>query len=167
MTTGILDNTGFWNSVTQNLKITLFSGGLDSLAGTIDLLETTNDNIILISHQPVQPGISRSQNKPYSGLEKVYPGRCTHFKFHCGLTYGHPADSTHRTASFLHNAAAFAIAETFKQDNFYVYANGIDSMNFGISQDLLNADASGTADSKTLGLFEKLFTRIYHSIIRY
>lgn len=143
-------------------RVILFSGGLDSLAGIVDTLETTKENIFLISHIS-QPGILKTQRGLLSALERDYPGRCKHYKFKCNLKGEVAREETQRTRSFLYSSIAYAIAVAHTQDSFYFYENGITSINFKKRGDLLNARASRTTHPKTIGLLADLLTKIHES----
>lgn len=144
----------------KKISVTLFSGGLDSLAGVIDRLETTKDEICLVSHQSGQPTVKQTQNNLFDAINKLYPSRCKHYKFHCGLSHMKSIDETQRTRSLLFAAMAFSIAHTYKQNKIYFYENGITSLNFAKTQDMMNSRASRTTHPKTIALLEKLFTKI-------
>lgn len=156
----LFDNENFELNVKKGLSITLFSGGLDSLAGVIERLETTKDELCLVSHQSGQPSVMETQNKLYKAINTLYPNRCKHYKFNCGLSQTKSIDETQRTRAFLFNSMAFAIAHAYKQDRVYIYENGITSLNFAKTQDMMNGRASRTTHPKTIGLLEKLFTII-------
>ena len=149
----------------KNLRIILFSGGLDSLAGIIDTLETTNNELCLVSHQSGQPGIKRTQNVLFSKLNQLYDNRCKHYKFKCSLTKDRAIEETQRTRSFLFCTIAFAISIAHSQKEFYVYENGITSINFSKRQDLINARASRTTHPKALKLLETFYNLVYSSNI--
>lgn len=159
----LFDNENFTIDTPEKLKVSLFSGGLDSLAGAIELLETTDYEICLVSHQSGQPGVKQTQRLVYEALNALYPNRCKHYKYHCGFDHFPSTDETQRTRSFLYTATAFAIAKTYNQNCIYVYENGITSINFAETQDLMNARASRTTHPKTLKLLEKLFSMIGES----
>ena len=158
--TNIFDNEKFVIDTPDNLKVALFSGGVDSLAGIIEMLETTNSEICLVSHQTGQPIVIRTQQKLYETFNSLYPSRCKHYKFQCGLSHTKSKDETQRTRSFLYTSTAFALAKTYKQNCIYVYENGITSLNFAETQDLMNGRTSRTTHPKTIGLLEKLFSKI-------
>ena len=158
--TNLFDTEKFVLDTKKNISIALFSGGLDSLAGIIERLETTKDEICLVSHQSGQPSVMQTQNNLYESIKKSYPDRCKHYKFHCGLSHTKSVDETQRTRAFLFTSMAFAIASTYKQDKIFVYENGITSLNFAKTQDMMNGRASRTTHPQTIALLEKLFTKI-------
>jgi len=158
--TNIFDNENFIIETPDNLQVALFSGGIDSLAGIIDLLETTNAEICLVSHQSGQPGVIKTQRDLCDAIKNYYPNRCSHYKFCCNFSKDNARDETQRTRSFLYTSIAFAIAKTYNQKCIHVYENGITSINFAETQDLMNGRSSRTTHPQTIRLLEKLFSKI-------
>ena len=58
---------------------------------------------------------------------------------------------------FLFSAIAFAVCQCFNKHNFYVFENGVTSLNFSVQTDVINARASRTTHPKTLGLLKKFY----------
>lgn len=158
--TNIFDNEKFEVHTPEKLRVSLFSGGIDSLAGAIEILKTSDAEVCLVSHQSGQPGTIMTQRIIYDELKKVYGARCNHYKFHCGLHGIKSKDETQRTRAFLYCSIAFAIATTYKQNSIYVYENGITSLNFAETQDLMNGRASRTTHPQTLAKLQELFSAI-------
>ncbi len=156
----IFDNEKFTIERPEDLKVVLFSGGLDSVAGTVDLLETTKSELCLVSHQSGQTGVKRTHQTMFEAIDNEYAKRCKHYKFHCGFDHCDSVDETQRTRSFLYTATAFAIAKTYGQNCIYVFENGVISLNFSETQDLMNGRSSRTTHPKTMGLLENLFSKI-------
>lgn len=155
---GLFDHEQFSIASADNTKVVLFSGGLDSLSGIVELLETTDDKLCLVSHHSGQPGTKKTQDKIFQALQRDYPKRCNHYAFSCNLTGTRAVEETQRTRSFLYCSIAFAISHALGLDRFYVYENGITSLNFAKRQDLINARASRTTHPKTIGLFSRFFS---------
>lgn len=158
--TNFFDDEKFTVDRPDNLRVVLFSGGIDSLAGAIELLETTDSEICLVSHQTGLPGVQTTQKGLYDEIKRLYPERCKHYKFRCGLSDIPSRDETQRTRSFLYTSIAFALAREYKQDSIYVFENGITSINFAETQDLMNGRASRTTHPQTIKKLEELFTVI-------
>lgn len=153
----LFDQEEFKINPNKKTAIVLFSGGLDSLTGTIERLTKTEEDICLISHLSGQPGTKKTQKKLVEALNRDFENRCSHFKFYCNLIGGRGVEETQRTRSFLYSSIAFALATAFSQNSIYFYENGITSINFPKRQDLKNARASRTTHLKTLGLLQKFF----------
>ena len=158
--TNLFDNEQFQLDPTDNLSVVLFSGGLDSLAGTIQRLEHTSDHVCLVSHQSQQPGTKRTQNSLFTALRDRYPGRLSHYRFRCHLRGTRAAEETQRTRAFLYTSIAYAIAQTFGQDRLFVYENGITGMNFARREDLSNARASRTVHPQTIHHLREFFSLV-------
>jgi 7-cyano-7-deazaguanine synthase in queuosine biosynthesis len=161
--TTIFDNDNFSMASEDKLNVMLFSGGIDSLAGAIEALETTEHKLCLVTHQSGQNRVKKTQREMFNALKEIYPDRLSHYKYECGLRTEASKDETQRTRSFLYTSTAFVVAKTYGQDKIFVYENGITSLNFAETQDLMNARSSRTTHPKTLALLEKLFSAIGES----
>jgi len=144
----------------ENTRVVLFSGGLDSLSGVIELLQTTNEQLCLVSHQSGNPSVALTQNKLFDEINSLYPNRCLHYKYECGLYGQQRADETQRTRSFVFNAIAYSLATTYGLNGNMLFENGTTSINLAETEDMKNSRASRTTHPKTLGLLTELFTMI-------
>jgi len=163
---GLFDEENFKIIPSSSTSVILFSGGLDSLAGILNMLETTNDKVCLISHVS-QNATLRTQKKLYKALNKDYPNRLEpHYTFKCNLKGDTALEETQRTRSFLYSSIAFAIATAYSQNTFYLFENGITSINFSRREDLINARASRTTHPKTLELLTELLSLVNESQIK-
>ena len=66
---GLFDNEKYAISEKGMPRIVLFSGGLDSLAGIVELLDSCSDSLWLISHKSANPSTARTQRKLFEALE--------------------------------------------------------------------------------------------------
>ena len=155
--TGLFDDEQFRVDNSQDLDVALFSGGIDSLAGVLNHLETTNQQVCLVSHQS-QPGTVRTQGQLVEALKSHYSGRVSHYKFECHLKGIRAAEETQRSRAFLYTSIAFAIAQAYGQDGFSMYENGITSINFPRRADLAEARASRTTHPRTMYHLKQLFS---------
>ena len=158
--TNLFDSEEFQGEQHVKPSVVLFSGGLDSLAGTINLLETTQDRVCLVSHQS-QPGTIRTQNRLAMALKERYPGRLVHYTFRCNLSSHLRREESQRTRAFLYTSMAFAIAQALEQNSFFMYENGITSINFARREDVANARASRTTHPKTIYLLQEFFSLFF------
>lgn len=138
----------------------LFSGGLDSLSGIIEVLETTKDKLCLVSHQSGNPSVKKVQNDLFKEINILYPDRCLHYKYECGLVGRQRADESQRTRSFVFNSIAFTLSTTYGLSGNTLFENGITSFNLPETQDMMNSRSSRTTHPKTLGLMSELLTII-------
>lgn len=153
----LFDGTTLPNlSAKRPSRVALFSGGLDSLSGVVDALETTSDRFFLVSHKS-QSRTYRTQRALVEELQRRYPNRIEHYPFECQLSGARAVDETQRARSFLYCAIAYALAEAKGVREFYVYENGVTSINLRRREDLMSARASRTTHPKALRLIESLF----------
>jgi hypothetical protein len=140
--------------------VVLFSGGLDSLAGAMSRLETTSEDLYLISHRSGQPSTKRTQNCLATALADLYPDRIHHYSFDCGLSHKHAVEETQRTRAFLFGSVAFALAQRLSLNSFLAYENGVTSLNMLRRQDLISARASRTTHPKTHFLMSQFLSEV-------
>lgn len=141
-------------------SVVLFSGGLDSLTGTLERLRSSDEVLYLISHQSGQPSTKKTQNGLVAALNRQFPGRVLHYAFECGLSHQRAVEETQRTRAFLFASIAFALAQRLSLSTFYAYENGVTSMNFARRQDLMNARASRTTHPRTHALLSALLSEV-------
>jgi len=142
----------------KDTMLTLFSGGLDSLAGVLETLATTKREICLVSHISRHPIISSTQRSLVVQLNKEFNGRCKHYAFICNLKkHSRRVEESQRTRSFLFTSIAFALSNTFDVNEIFYFENGITSINFSERPDLFNARASRTTHPKTIRLLQTFF----------
>ncbi|ABJ78760.1 hypothetical protein IQB76_05675 [Leptospira borgpetersenii serovar Hardjo-bovis] len=146
----------------ENVKktsVVLFSGGADSLAGVLELLNQTDGNVILSSHQ-LSSSAKKTQNALYTSLEKKFGNRIHHYKYECHLSGKRATDETQRSRSFLFSSIAFVLARTFHQKEFYLFENGVTSLNLFRREDLMNSRASRTTHPQTLFKLMEFFSLV-------
>lgn len=162
---GLFDTETFQIAPQQNTKVILFSGGLDSLAGIVECLKNSSDQLYLISHRSARRTL-KTQDQLFNVLRERYPNRVKHYKFDCSLRGIRAKEETQRTRAFLYTSIAYALSHTLCRGEIFVYENGITSINFSARQDLINARASRTTHPKTISLLENLFSEINESKIK-
>lgn len=152
----LFDDERFQVDSPEDVEVALFSGGLDSLAGALNHLDTTNERVLLVSHQS-QLGTAKTQQGLVKALKEHYPHRVSHYRFECNLKGIRAAEETQRSRAFLYTIIAFAISTAFGQTGFSVYENGITSINFPRRADLGLARASRTTHPRTIFHLQDLF----------
>ena len=158
----MFDDEQFLMNDFQELTVILFSGGLDSLSGTLDILDNTTNQVCLVSHQP-QPGTAKTQHALVNALKGLYPNRVFHYKFQSNLKGMRAVEETQRTRAFLYASVAYAIGQAFGQDSFTIFENGITGMNFPRRADLFGARASRTTHPQTVHHLVELFSLLLES----
>jgi len=158
--TSLFDRPGFSIDIDNvQVAVTLFSGGLDSLCGAIDLLSSGDQKVVLVSHQS-QAGTVRTQRALVEALQSKYRDRVLHYSFTCTLRGVRAREETQRTRSFLYTSIAYAIASAYSQHSFSVYENGVTSINLPRREDLANARASRTTHPQSMAKMTSLLSLI-------
>ena len=139
--------------------ITLFSGGIDSLAGALQCLDESDSKVLLVSHQS-SASTTRTQRAIVAALNRRFTNRAVHYRFRCTLRGRRAVEETQRTRSLLYTTIGYAIASACKSDHILVYENGVTSINFHRREDLANARASRTTHPRTIRLLSRLFTLV-------
>jgi 7-cyano-7-deazaguanine synthase in queuosine biosynthesis len=152
------DIEGINPEIKKKSSIALFSGGLDSLAGVLDTLENTTNDVILISHR-ANPGTTKTQKGIHKRLVEDYPGRIKYYPFHCTVK-NRALEETQRTRIFLYTSIAFSLATIYKENEILVFENGITSINFSKRADLINARASRTTHPKSLYHMKEFYSHV-------
>ncbi|MCX7046301.1 MAG: 7-cyano-7-deazaguanine synthase [Candidatus Sumerlaeota bacterium] len=156
----MFDNPEHSLAETGEPRIVLFSGGLDSLAGVVDLLESNEDSIWPISHDSANSCTVNTQKMLIQALHRRYKGRINYRVLKCHQHSERAPEESQRTRAFLYCCMAFAMSVALEQPCFYVYENGVTALNFAKRTDMINARASRTAHPKTLRLLQNLFSLI-------
>lgn len=159
------DTTPPHHDAKRKSRVALFSGGLDSLSGVVHALATTSDRLLLVSHKS-QSRTYRTQRALVEELQRRYPNRVEHFPFECQLSGARAVDETQRARSFLYCAIAYALAEAKGVREFFVYENGVTSINLRRREDLMSARASRTTHPKALRLVEDLCSMVAETRFR-
>lgn len=125
--------------------VSLFSGGLDSFVGAIDLLESRH-LVSLVGHYSTGP-TSNAQDAVHAALAKQYPDRTSLFRCYIRPPHLHgsePEPST-RSRSILFLALGTLIASSFGEPiPLFVPENGLISLNVP-----LTPARSGTLSTRT------------------
>ncbi len=156
----MFDGPEFNPPPTKDIQVAMFSGGLDSTCGVIDLLINSQSNLILASHVS-QTTAKKTQHALAEELNRRYNGRVRHLMFECHLSKGKRArEETQRTRSFLYAAVGAAIAKAYHQRQILFFENGILSVNLPPSEQYQNARATRTTHPKLLNDLSRLLTLI-------
>jgi len=111
----------------------LFSGGLDSIAGALQWLSGTDGVGLLVSGQ-THARITAGQELQVAELREQFPNRVEHV----GIGYGFPDknrheldgfESTQRTRAFMHTALGSVIALMAGNSQLFLFENGFGALN--------------------------------------
>lgn len=149
--------------INDEADVVLFSGGLDSLAGVVERLNSTDNKIVLVSHKS-NAGVVHTQNQLICELQRKYGSRIIPYGFECHNARVQSIEETQRTRMFLFSAIAYAIALCSGNKDIYIFENGVTSINYAVQVDTINARASRTTHPKTIELLQRFYAMIDNSI---
>lgn len=136
-------------------EVILFSGGLDSFAGALEALSTTDDNVVLVTHRSAQKAIPR-QVKLGDYLKERFRGRVLHIQVQA-IRKGHEGrESTQRSRSLLFAALGYAVAQMLGASRVSFYENGVVSQNLPISAQVIGTMATRTTHPLALQKLQRL-----------
>jgi 7-cyano-7-deazaguanine synthase in queuosine biosynthesis len=124
-------------------EVILFSGGLDSFSGALETLATTNQKVLLVSHQSAQKVIPR-QDELGAYLANRFPGRVQHLQVKARRRGAEGKETTQRSRSLLFTALGWAGAKALKIPRLSFYENGTISHNLPISPQVVGTMATRT-----------------------
>ena len=139
--------------------VVLFSGGLDSFAGALEMLATTSRNLLLVSHRSAQKVFPRQKNLG-AYLAHRFPGRVEHIHVDARRKGKEASDTTQRSRSFLFAALGQAVVQAFGGKRLWFFENGIVSHNLPISPQVVGTMATRTTHPLALDLMNRLFDRL-------
>jgi 7-cyano-7-deazaguanine synthase in queuosine biosynthesis len=129
--------------------VILFSGGLDSLAGTLEELNSGRRQVVLVSHQSSSI-VTRYQNALVRELTQRYRYRVLHLPLRMRLEGLKSNESSQRTRTFLFSCIAGAIASVMGAPGIRYYENGIMSLNLPLSDQVVGTAATRSTHPRTL-----------------
>jgi hypothetical protein len=137
-------------------RVIMFSGGLDSLAGTVEAARAgAGRRLVLVSHRPVSTLDSR-QRTLFAELERQFPDRVMRIPVWINKAESFRRETTQRTRSFLYAALGTLVAGSIQADGVRFYENGILSLNFPIAGEVLRSRASRTSHPGALHLLARI-----------
>lgn len=147
---------GTWPHPWRPQAVALFSGGLDSLTGAIDLLEE-GQRLILVSHHDFGQLASVQQGLA-AALAQHYPGRVHHLGLR--LQFPEAPELTLRSRSLLYLALGLVTAAAFGEGTpLLVPENGWISLNPPLTGNRLGAYSTRTTHPHFLAQLNSLWPR--------
>lgn len=142
-------------------KICMFSGGLDSFIGAIDILSNQNDkNILFVSHYGGGKGTKEYQDILREKFISKYDiGSSNFYSFYAAAING--IEDTTRTRSLMFFAHAIAIASSMdNQVELIIPENGFISLNIPLTYSRLGTSSTRTTHPYYLGLMQLLLDNL-------
>lgn len=136
-------------------EVVLFSGGLDSFAGALELLATTASRVVLVTHRSAQKVITRQVDLGRYLADK-FPGRVLHVHLLARRTDQVVRESTQRSRTLLFSALGQAVARVFGAARVNFFENGIVSHNLPLSPQIVGTMATRTTHPLALRNINRL-----------
>lgn len=140
----------------------LFSGGLDSLVGAIDLLGA-GKRPALVSHHGLGDGAKKTQKKLISVLEKAFDDELVYVPFYVHPEKGNTkeVENTMRARSILFVAMGIATATGGQgKSTLYVPENGLISLNVPLTHARIGSSSTRTTHPHYVDLYRKLLQKL-------
>ena len=143
--------------------VCLFSGGLDSLVGAIDLL-AQGGRVALVSHHGRGDGGAKSiQTSVVAALREEFKDRIVHVPFYVHPDYGNTdeGENTMRARSLLFMAMGIAVASTMEtKPTLTVPENGLISLNVPLTGARTGSLSTRTTHPHYIELLRKLLASL-------
>ena len=145
--------------------VALFSGGLDSLAGTVETLEREKARLLLVSHQS-STKIAGHQRHLVRELRRRFPGKLLHVPVRITKKGIRTVETTQRSRSFLFAAVAVTVSRLSGIDGVRFFENGVVSFNLPIAGQIIGARATRSTHPRVMHDLQVFFTALLGRAIR-
>lgn len=141
-------------------KLCMFSGGLDSFIGAIDLLEGESKDIIFVSHYGGGKGTLEYQEALRGELIEEYSlSKNNFYSFYAAPKGG--KEETMRSRSFMFFSHAVALASCFKKKlELIIPENGYISLNIPLTYSRIGTSSTRTTHPYYMELFQDLLNNL-------
>jgi calcineurin-like phosphoesterase family protein len=153
-------------------SVIAFSGGIDSLAGSVDEVIRQGRTVALVSHRaatkldPIQRGLADAIRGKFP-RDPSQPLRVHHFPTWIRKAEDLDVEPTQRTRSFLFAALTGVVARALELSEARFYENGVVSLNLPVCGQVVGARATRTTHPKTLTLFARFFSEVFDIAFRF
>jgi 7-cyano-7-deazaguanine synthase in queuosine biosynthesis len=141
-------------------EVILFSGGLDSFAGTVQQLAEHGKAVALVSHRSASK-IAGAQKHLVDELRNRFgPNRVLHIPVWANLDASFTKETTHRVRSFLFAALGAVTARLFNKTRISFFENGVVSLNLPLVGQVVGARATRTTHPQALAGFRRVLAAV-------
>ncbi len=139
--------------------ICMFSGGLDSFVGAIDLLTEAQD-VYFVSHVGGGKGVKAYQNVLIKNIVEKYRIDCAQFyQFYAAKIRG--VEDTTRTRSFMFFSHAIAVASCLRRYvTLIIPENGFISLNIPLTHSRLGSSSTRTTHPHYMSMFQRMISNL-------
>lgn len=142
--------------------ICLFSGGLDSLVGSLYLFKEKGLHPLLVSHRSL-PKMDSLQKKLINNIrDKNVEWNFPQISIWVNRMSERAIEYTQRSRSFLYLSIASVIAFQINLEKIFICENGVVSMNLPISEQNLGSLMTRSTHPKFLGLYSAFIKKIFN-----
>ncbi|MEQ1906569.1 MAG: 7-cyano-7-deazaguanine synthase, partial [Pirellulaceae bacterium] len=139
-------------------RVSMFSGGLDSLAGAFHRASEAK-SLVLVSHRPVATQ-SKRQRELFDAMRRNITVPMIHVPVWINKDGSMGREHTQRTRSFLYATLGTIVAESINGGGVSFFENGIVSLNFPVADETLRARSSRTTNPLVLHQFSQFFSSV-------
>jgi hypothetical protein len=141
-------------------EVILFSGGLDSFAGTVEELVAHGRKVALVSHRSASK-IAGAQKHLIDQLRRRFGvDRALHVPIWANLDGSLGMEATHRTRSFLFAALGAVTARLLDRNRICFFENGVMSLNLPPVAQVIGARATRTTHPQVLAGFRRVLAAV-------
>ena len=141
-------------------EVILFSGGLDSFAGTVEELVAHGRKVALVSHRS-STKIVGAQNYLVEQLQSRFgANHIFHVPVWAHLEGSLGKEPTHRTRSFLFAALGAVTAQLLDRERIFFFENGVVSLNLPPVAQVVGARATRTTHPQVLAGLRRLLSGV-------
>ena len=141
-------------------EVLLFSGGLDSFAGTVEELVAHGKKVALVSHRSASK-ITEAQNYLIGQLRHRFGAdRVFHVPVRANLKDDLGKEPTHRTRSFLFASIGAVTAHLLDPQRIFFFENGVVSLNLPPVGQVVGARATRTTHPQALAGFRRVLSAV-------
>jgi len=147
----------------QTHAVALLSGGLDSFAGAVGLLQGSSAPVAFVSHYGRGNVTHKVQERVYSLLAECYPKRFKifHFFVQPSMSMTGESEPSSRSRSVLFLSLGIAIASALEKDTpLYIAENGFMSLNVPLSHNRIGSLSTRTTHPYFLEMFREVLRKL-------
>ena len=145
-------------------EVVMFSGGLDSLTGVLEMLSNGRGNVVLVTHRSAQKLVT-VQDRLVQELNRRFPDRVRWVKIRATRAGDDATETTQRTRSFLFAAIGLLAARVAGAMRVRFFENGIVSLNLPINGQVISTMATRTTHPLGLKCLQDLLSLVADSQI--
>jgi hypothetical protein len=142
-------------------EVILFSGGLDSFAGTVEELVAFGKKVALVSHRSAAKIVGAQDRLIRQLRSRFGADRILHVPVWANLKGRLASEPTHRTRSFLFAVLGAVTAQMLDRKRICFFENGVVSLNLPPVGQVVGARATRTTHPQALAGFRRVLSAVF------